>query len=257
MRLSQSGERRSGRNWWSRFGAPPRCGSMMAHRLFTAGTALMMLAAALVPMAMQTPTQRAPELTVGDRLRIDSGRQVVHEQSVAHSPWPRVTVRQYIGSTPEEAAAVFTDYARHSTFMPGIRKSVVSPSNSPRVVTVDYLLAVPIFRDEDYTVRDSLSVDGASYQVDWTRVRARSTKEIVGSARFEPYHNARTGRDGTLITYVNLVVPGQMLAGPLKGRALGQVRTTVTALANKIEAAVHGDRALLAAQITMLAAAMR
>jgi len=207
---------------------------------------------------LQAPAPPTRELNDTDRLAIDSGRQVVREEKVRNSAWPRVSVQQFIDATPEEAAAVFTDYARHSTYIPGLKKSVVSRRVTPRVMEVEYLLFVPFYADEDYTVRDSLSTydGGASYRVDWTKVRARSTKEIVGSARFEPYRNERTGKDGTLITYVNLVAPGQFLAGPLKGRALKQVRETVTALAKQIDAERRGDRDLLGSQIAALVAAL-
>jgi hypothetical protein len=126
------------------------------------------------------------------------------------------------------------------------------------VAEVDYVLAVPLFADEHYTVRDSLSVDSSgAYRVDWVKVRARSTKEIIGHARFEPYRTARSGVSGTLITYANLVTPGQMLAGPLRGRALKQVRETVAALVKQVDAERMTQRELLAAQVAALDAALR
>ena len=203
------------------------------------------------------PAPRVPSDT--ERLVIDSGRPLVREEKVAESPWPRVSVYQFIEATPEEAAAVFFDYSRHSTYIPGIRRSVISRALSPAVAEVDYVLAVPLYADEHYTVRDSLSrsADGGSYRIDWRKVRARSTKEIIGSATFEPYRNARTGADGTLLTYVNLVVPGQFLAGPFKGRALDQVRKTVVALVQQVDAQRRSDPTLLAEQVAALAAAAR
>jgi hypothetical protein len=221
---------------------------------------LITLAASITTLA-QLPTAVPPahDLSAKELLTIDSGRQVVREEKVRNSAWPRVSVHQFVGATPEEATAVFIDYARHSTYIPGLRKSSVSRGVAPRVTEVDYVLAVPFYADEDYTVRDSLSTDdgGLGYRVDWKMVRARSTKEIVGSARFEPYRNERTGRDGTLITYVNLVVPGQFLAGPLKGRALRQVRETVAALVRQVERERSGDPGLLASQIAVLSAALK
>ncbi len=207
---------------------------------------------------MQPAVAQPSELTALERATIDAGRQLVREERVPDSPWPRVTVIQFIDASPREAVAVFADYALHSAYVPGVKKSVISRRISPRVTEVDYVLEVPIFPDEDYTVRDSLSSsdDGASYRLDWVMVRARSTKEIVGSARFEPYRNGATAADGALITYVNLVRPGQRLAGPLKGRALKQVRETVTALARQIEAERKHEPGLLAAQMAALASAL-
>jgi hypothetical protein len=231
-----------------------------AIRAAAVGTAVAFGTAAAfgTAVAAQDSLAKAPDLSAEQRAIIDAGRQVVHEERVVASPWPRVTVIQFIDASPREAIAVFADYALHSAYLPGVKKSVISRRISPRVTEVDYVLEVPIFPDEDYTVRDSLSSsdDGASYRVDWVKVRARSTKEIVGTARFEPYRNGATAADGALITYVNLVRPGQRLAGPLKGRALKQVRETVTALARQIEAERKDEPGLLATQMADLATAL-
>jgi hypothetical protein len=204
------------------------------------------------------PVSQSAELNAAERMAIDGGGQIVRQEKVPASSWPRVSVHQFIDATPQEAAAVFTDYARHASYIPGVKRSVVTRQLGPTVTEVDYVLEVPLYADEDYTVRDSLSTydGGASYRVDWVKVRARSTKEIVGSARFEPYRNGRTVRDGTLITYVNLVTPGQLLAGPFKRRALGQVRETVAALVRQIDAERAGDPALLESQVATLMAAL-
>ena len=197
--------------------------------------------------AAQGDTSRA-ELAV-----LEAGRQVVRNTAVAGSAWPRVTIHQFIATSPAEAAATFADYARHSTYLPGIKRSAISHRVSVAVAEVDYVLEVPVFPDESYTVRDSISSDSSgSYRVDWRMVRARSTKAIVGSALFRPHRNSRSGIDGTLLTYDNLVIPGQALAGPLKGRALKQVRETVVALVGAIERARRADPELVAAQARAL-----
>ena len=205
-----------------------------------------------------TAATQTSELNAAERLTIDGGRQVVREENIKNSAWPRVSIQQFVEATPEEAAAVFTDYERQSTYIPGVKKSVISRRVAPAVTEVDYILSVPLFPDEDYTVRDSVSTynGGASYRVDWTKVRARSTKDIVGSARFDPYRNLRTEKDGTLITYVNFVAPGQFLAGPLKGRAVKQVKKTVIAVVKQIEVGRSSARALLASQIAALVTAL-
>lgn len=212
----------------------------------------------LASLASATIATAQPALSADQVRALDLGQQVVREERVAGSPWPRVTIHQVVDATPLEAAGVFADYARHSTYLPGLRAARVSRRVSPRVAEVDYVLDVPMFPDEDYTVRDSVSrsVDGTAYAVHWSMLRARSTKAIVGSAHFRPYRNARTGREGTLMIYENLVIPGQSLAGPLKGRALRQVRETVTALVAQIERERREQADLLAAQVAALVAAL-
>ena len=219
---------------------------------------MLLLFFALASVFPMQPVVPVTALTATDRTALESGQQVVREERVPDSPWPRVTVLQLVDASPGEAAAVFVDYDAHSSFLPGVKKSAVSRRIAASVAEVDYVLYVPLFADEHYTVRDSLSraADGAGYRIDWSKVRARSTKTIVGSVQFDPYRNARTGRDVTLVTYVNLVVPGQRLAGPLKGRALKQVRETVVALGKQIELVRATQPELLAVRVTALAEAL-
>jgi len=122
---------------------------------------------------------------------------------------------------------------------------------------VDYTLRVPIVKDESYTVRDHLtsvlsdSVTRArSYRVEWTLVRASSTKAADGEAVFAPY------RDGTLLTYRNLVVPGSRMAGLgfIRGRAQREVEATVRAIAEQVAKQRASDRGLLDQQVRALRA---
>ena len=61
-----------------------------------------------------------------ERAAIDSGRQLVVVEKVKGSSWPRVTVYQFIAASPEEVAAIFTDYALHASFLPNARRSTIS-----------------------------------------------------------------------------------------------------------------------------------
>ena len=190
---------------------------------------------------------------------IDSGRQVVVAEKVAGSSWPRVTVYQFISGRPEEATAVFTQYESHASFLPNVKRSRISLAVDSATVEVDYVLNVPIVADESYTVRNRLtslpsdSADEArSYRVEWTLVRASSTKAADGHALFEPY------RDGTLLTYRNLVIPGSRLAGLgfIRGRAQREVEATVRAIAARVAKARAEERQLLDEQVRALRAAI-
>ena len=213
----------------------------------------------LVPIVLVVLAARsgAQELGPGERAAIDSGRQVVIAEKVKGSSWPRLTVYQFIAGSPEEVAAVFFDYERHASFLPNVRRSRISRVLDSATAEVDYTLRVPIVSDESYTVRDRLTssvidsgTDVRSYRVEWTLVRATSTKAADGEARFEPY------RDGTLLTYRNLVVPGSRLAGLgfIRGRAQRDVRATVRAIAAQVVKERTHDRALLDEQVRALRA---
>jgi hypothetical protein len=119
---------------------------------------------------------------------------------------------------------------------------------------------VPIVADEHYTVRPRLSTynSGESYKVDWTLVRATSTKATDGSVRFEPQRSVEAQRDGTLMAYCNLVTPGSRLArlGFIKSKAMALVRATAGAIVAEVERERAGNRALLDAELRALRAAL-
>jgi hypothetical protein len=210
----------------------------------------------LLPLLMLLLPARTNTQTLGpgDRATIDSGRQVVVAEKMPGSSWPRVTVYQFIDGSTEEAAAVFADYERHVSFLPNVRQSTTSRVLDSTTVEMDYVYNVPIVSDESYTVRNHLTSSGSdsarSYRVEWTLVRATSTKAADGEAIFEPY------RDGTLLTYRNLVVPGSRLAGLgfIRGRAQHQVEATARALAEQVVKERAFDRPLLAQQVRALRA---
>lgn len=166
-----------------------------------------------------------------------AGAQDIVREQRAGSPWPAVTIVTYVDATPEEAAAVFVDYARHTEFIPSTRRSRVSKVHSPADVEVDYVVALPIVSDEEYTVRDRLSRDSSGYRVDWTLVRASSTRGTVGHARFLPATNPKTGKPATRFEYHNFVTPGSRIAGMgfIKNRALKEMEQTAAAFAKRFE----------------------
>jgi hypothetical protein len=221
-----------------------------------------LVAAALIVGAEAAATQtRGPEeLTAAQRRVVDDGGQVFLTEQVAGSAWPRASVYQYVDATPEEATAVFTDYALHTAFIPNVKKSVVARVIDRATMEVDYALRLPIVRDEEYTVRDRVTVapGDTSYIVAWTLVRATSVKATEGYARFARYWNQRLQRQGTLVEYRNLVTPGSRLAGiPLiRSRALQQVRATVHAIAAQVERERTTDPGLLARQLRSLRSAV-
>lgn len=198
-------------------------------------------------------------LDAGRRATLDAGAQLVEAEAVAWSRWPRVTVVQFVDGSPEQVAAVFADFGRHAAFLPNVTRSIVAHLVDSATAEVDYTLRVPIVADESYTVRDhlerfALPSGERGYRVWWTLVRATSIKAADGEARFEPYRNERLGRDGTLVTYRNLVVPGSSLAGLafVRARARHEVEETVRALGAQVEQERARDPALLERQLEAL-----
>lgn len=203
--------------------------------------------------------QAVRELTPEQRAVIDSGQDVFMTWPASESPWPRACVFRYVDASPTEATAVFANYERHVAYIPDLTKAKISRVIDPATVEVDYRLRVPIVADEDYTVRDHVrSVGDTSFVVDWTLVRATSTKATTGNVRFEPYRRPTSPRAGTLMAYCNLVTPGSRLAGLrfIRSRALSQVRATARAIAAEIERQRARDPERLAAELRALHAAL-
>ena len=217
--------------------------------------------AGIVTSGMLSPlrAQAVHELTPEQWTAIDAGKDVVMTWTVSSSSWPRACVFRYVDATPEEAAAVFTDYERHVAYIPDLTKARISRVIDPATVEVDYRLRVPIVADEDYTVRDHVSSAGdTSYMVEWTLVRATTTKATEGSIRFEPHRLATSARAGTLMAYCNLVTPGSRLAGLrfVRSRALSQVRETARAVGDEVSRQRVSDPQRLAAEMRVLRAAL-
>lgn len=184
------------------------------------------------------------------------GAQELSREQRPGSPWPAVTIVTYVSATPEEAAAVFIDYARHIEFIPSLKLSRVSLVHSASDVEVDYIVALPIVSDEHYTVRDRLSRDSAGYRVDWTLVRASSTKAIVGHARFTAAVDPTTGKPATRFEYHNFVTPGPRIAGMgfIRNRALAEMEHTAAALAKRFETERQNSAAMQARVASLRAA---
>jgi hypothetical protein len=237
------------------------------HRLLARRIALGAVAA-LAPAPVRAQTSAAPitaELTAAQRAYVESGKQLFVTVDVKGASWPRTIVYRLVAATPEEAAAVFTDYARHASYIPELKKSVVSRVVDAATAEVEYTLDVPIFPDEDYTVRDRLrryavgaDTYAAAYRVDWTLVRASSTRSTVGNVRFEPYRHPRSGQPATLMAYDNFVVPGSSLAGVgiVRRQAMRQVQATAESIALEVERQRRTDPAALQRNVARLREAL-
>jgi hypothetical protein len=208
----------------------------------------------LVARALSAQTTAA-ELTPDQRRLIDSREQLFVTRDSAKTPWPMAWVYQFIDASPEEAAAVFADAERQVDYVPDLKSSRVLRTIAPGVIEVAQEMRVPIVRDEWWEVRDSVSAhDDGSYRIAWRLVRARTTKAVTGYAHFERYHNALTGRDGTLLTYHNFAVPGSRMAGIglIERHALKKLRETARALRDQVERARLQQPDLLERQVSAL-----
>ena len=185
------------------------------------------------------------EITSVQQEQVKKGTQVLITEDVVGNAWPRVKVYRVVNATPEEMAAVFFDFNNAKDFVPNVLKSDISKKVSPTVLEVDYGIDIPILPDEYYTTRNTLMVlPGGGYEVDWKLLRAVQTKDSVGKLRMVPYGDGKT-----LICYQNLVTPGSVMAGLLRGKAIEQMRDSVQAIALHVEKEKTCDPAALKCQV--------
>lgn len=192
-------------------------------------------------------------LTQDEKREVDADRMAERiVETGSESPWPKSTLFLYLKATPEEAMAVFTDYDFQKSYISSLKKSQISRRVNATTAEVDYILSVPIVSDEAYTIRNVMSAydAGASYRLEWSLVRATTTKASTGHTRFEAHGT------GTILEYYNYVIPGRFGAGAMRGKALQQVRDTATAVRAQIEKEHNEQGELLARQLTTLRAAM-
>jgi hypothetical protein len=192
-------------------------------------------------------------LTPVQKSALQRGEQVSAVEAVAGKSWPKVTLYQLIHATAEEGAAVFADFEKASSFVPDLKKSVISRREGPSVIHVDYTLKLPLVADENYTIRNTISTytaRGTAYSIDWKLVRADTTRDTVGFARFES-----VGTE-TLFVYHNFVTPAPGLSDMLKKRAIRQVATVAKAFAQRIEKVRVSEPALLQKQLEALRVAV-
>jgi hypothetical protein len=185
------------------------------------------------------------ELNPEQQNAVQNGVQVFLTQDVPGQPWPKAYVYQRIDATPEEAAAVFTDFDLQHTYIPNLTKSSTRGWIGSGRAIVDYELHLPWPFDPDvYSTDDRLSTydGGDSFKVDWTLITSTHIASSEGNARFE-----RLGT-GTLMAYYTFVVPDSSFASWVTDRAMDQVKSTVRAIGNQIEQERTQDQALLKKQ---------
>ena len=200
------------------------------------------IAAALTALAVTLLAMGAfadvfSKLSSDSQAKLGRGEMVVRTQDMSGSNWPAVTLYQLVDATPEEAVAVFTDYASQAGYLGdccGVVRAVVNDpavGGDPRVQRVLYEIKVPVFANDQYELVETLSQgEGGTYSVSWRKVgNAGRTDNIIGRAYFEPHGN------GTLFLYDNFIKMTAFGSGLFAGQALEKTKTTVDAMARRME----------------------
>jgi hypothetical protein len=194
-------------------------------------------------------------LTAGQLDRFEHGEPVQVLQALPDSPWPRSTIYQFIEATPEQSAAVLSDYALQSSYTPRVKTSrVLSTGNGE--TDVEYVISIPIYPDEHSVSRQRVVATGAEYRVEWHTVVDSTARGSItkGSATFRPLTNRRTGKAGTVMIHDQTVTPASMFARVpmVRNKAIEASRDAAAAIRKQVEHEVTGDPARLQAQIARM-----
>lgn len=169
--------------------------------------------------------------------------------------WPRSIVYQFIDATPEECAAVLSDYDLQSTYIPRMTLSrVLRRSNVD--ADVEYVIDIPLYPDERSVSRQRVVASAGEYRVIWKTIADAQAKGSIttGIATFKPMVNPRTSRSGTLMIHDQSVVPSSAFAKVpfVRNKAIEASRDIALSIRRQIEREVTSDRARLNGQLRRL-----
>ena len=205
----------------------------------------------------QVPSTRGAffaELSAAQTDSVAHGTAVVQTSQVPNAPWPRIRIALFVAATPEEGAAVLSDYEHQPDYMRQLIWARVRARPTPASTEVAFRYSVPWAPDIEYTVLDRVArTSDGGFELSWQLVRSKALSQAEGSAKFLPRRNPRTGVDGTMLLYEHFVVPRSSLARLAPDRmARRDVLAATRAIAAEIERERSRDSSRLSRQVRAL-----
>ena len=203
------------------------------------------------------------ELNSAQQKIVLKGGEVMIRRPSTEGPWPSFHAYLAVNATPEETAAVFTDFNMQKEYFKNVTASQVVAQRG-NVFQIRYTLNLPISDllpgvnvQEKTLVEDVVTYQSAtlSYRADWNLREGDYTEKSVGSVSFEPLGS------GTLVVYRSFIVPkplpGYLFWVNLKeekyvARTEAGVRDTVVDLRAQTHKEVKSQRSVLDAQVSRL-----
>lgn len=188
---------------------------------------LILLLCALVSPVKAT---LAEELGAADRVKFESGENVIVTVDKPGAVWPEVCIYRKVKASAETVTGLFLDYEHANTFIANLESAVVENTPDENTKDVRYKVKLPIIFSISYLVRNSYEKTPEGYIVRWHLLEPPfAAKSAVGSLRVEPHG------DGAVICYKNHVEPSTKLIAGLRGHAVKEAAKTVTAIVNEAE----------------------
>jgi hypothetical protein len=213
----------------------------------------------MLPLASLARAAAGPaaisELSEEDQAKVRNGLQVVITHPGAGSVWPEIRVYQPVDALPEDAAAVFADFARRREYLPDVTQSRVlrRPDRATADVAYTWLTHFVLHPRENLVLREHLSTydpgTGAGYRCEWMLVSADDLRGDAGSARFEPLGS------GALLAYTSFITP-PVIAGGESAHEIARIQATATAIAERARRVRLGYPRQLAQELAALRGAL-
>jgi hypothetical protein len=182
---------------------------------------LILLSLALLPLYAQ-----AIDLSAKEKELVVAGKLSKDVQWREKFVWPKVTIKALIPGTPEQNMKGFTQFEKHTDFIPDLIQSKIVKTPAANQWHVACVLKVPWpVSKSAYTTNNVVTVaaDGTQ-RLDWNMVKGDLIKATDGHITFQPYEGK------SLLEYESQIVPDSGLAGMFKNKVESDIEATVKAI---------------------------
>jgi hypothetical protein len=188
------------------------------------------------------------ELSQTELTNLTDKQLVIHSREIPKCPWPEITVFTLIDTSPVEAAAVFSNYQDHKTFIPDLIKSDPARKLADNETIVDFEMRLPWpLANSRYSTGNVFSrLEKDEYEIRWYLAGSDSLVDSKGTVQFIPYGKK------TLLKYQSLIRPDSRLASAFASRAKIAISKTVQAIVTYVEETKKRDPEKVERLITSL-----
>ncbi|MCX5815749.1 MAG: hypothetical protein NTX75_05835 [Proteobacteria bacterium] len=196
----------------------------MALKLFFVFTLILYASLSFSSTALAQPTQAELAKLVNKEL-------IINSKKIPRCPWPEITVFTLIDVSPVEAAALFSNYQDHKTYIPDLIKSdpIKKIAENETIVDFEMLTPWPLANSKYCTGNVLKKLENNEYEISWYLVESDSLVDSKGMVHFIPYGKK------TLLKYKSLIHPDSKLASIFSSKVKSGVTKTVQAIVAYIE----------------------
>jgi len=171
------------------------------------------------------------ELTQAELQELTNKQLIIHSREIPKCPWPELTVFALIDVSPVEAAALFSDYQDHKTYIPNLIKSDPTRKIADNEIIVDFEMRLPWpLANSKYSTGNVFNrLENNEYEICWYLVQSDSLIDSKGIVQFIPYGKM------TLLRYQSFIHPASKLASILSSTVKNGMTRTVRAIVIYIE----------------------